>query len=54
VALAADGTWNQQVARDGKEAFLHCLGLYQFINREKLESLGWKGQSVWQTYQTKI
>lgn len=41
VALAEDGTYTQAKARDGFEAFKHALGLYAFLNDEKLKSVGW-------------
>jgi hypothetical protein len=36
VGLAPDGTYNHQICRDGFEPFIHALGLYRFINEEKL------------------
>lgn len=43
VALAEDGTYTHQLAKDGFKAFLSALNLYAFINENKLATLGWKG-----------
>jgi hypothetical protein len=42
VGLAEDGTYTHNLVRDGFEAFKHALGLYQFINQDKLNKLGWR------------
>ena len=42
VSLGEEGQYNMVKARDGFKAFLHALGLYEFINYEKLEDIGWR------------
>lgn len=42
VGLAADGTYNHQVCKDGFKAFVHALELYKFLNQDKLIKLGYK------------
>lgn len=41
VALAPDGTYQQQVCRNGYRAFLSAMDLYVFMNYAKLKKLGW-------------
>lgn len=43
VALAEDGHYTAKTCRNGFEAFKHALGLYVFINEDKLAKYGWKG-----------
>lgn len=41
VALAADGTYTHQIAKNGYIAFLSALDLYVFLNYAKIKALGW-------------
>lgn len=41
VALAADGTYTHQLAKNGFYAFLNALELYVYINYAEVKSLGW-------------
>jgi hypothetical protein len=46
VGLAKDGTWTATTIKSPDDAYLgfvHALGLYAFINKERLAEFGWKG-----------
>lgn len=44
VGLAEDGSPTSKMTRNGFTAFRHALGLYAFINEDKLAKYGWKGE----------
>ena len=42
VALAEDGSYTHQVAKNGFYAFINALELYEFINYAEIKALGWR------------